>query len=590
MSHLFCFDVPSGRFVPFKTPLDDKFEGEISDPALMFPPSMLLDSFPNIGLWINLTFTDRFYDRQEIESRGIVFKKLSCRGHGETPTEEQTDEFIRIVQSFVQTHPQKLIAVHCTHGFNRTGFLICSFLCQRDDWDINAAVTSFAAARPPGIYKEDYLKKLFEQYGDSEDCPSPPPLPDWCFEEDGPDDEEADTSSRSFNRRNNSSRNKDFTKMNPEFMKGVEGVTPILDMRELTRIRQKIKAFVGYNGAGFPGAQPVSMMCANMRYLGEKKYKVSWKADGTRYMLLIEGKDQLYFTDRDFSIFQIHGLTFPSSKNPYEHTTNTLVDGEMVLDEDPSKPEGQKTPRFLVYDIIVYEEVHKMGMKDFDQRFDAIRKLIIEPRNKAIVEGLIDRSKEPFGVRRKDFYDLSATEKVMHMKTGHEHDGLIFQPVPDPYTGGTCRYILKWKPSQLNTIDFKMRIQRIEQQGCLPEKWGLLYVMGYDSPLAKIKVNKNNSKEMTEYDNQIVECECIDLATNQWKVMRVRTDKSHPNAYKTALSVMESIKDKLDEPMLLDYIRQVTHHTPSHHQHDQQRQGVKRPHDIMFPTPPKFSK
>jgi hypothetical protein len=33
-----------------------------------------------------------------------------------------------------------------------------------------------------GIYKEGYLKELFKKYGDEEDAPAPPELPDWCYE------------------------------------------------------------------------------------------------------------------------------------------------------------------------------------------------------------------------------------------------------------------------------------------------------------------------------------------------------------------------------------------------------------------------
>jgi mRNA-capping enzyme len=548
-SFLINDDLIADRFIPFKTPLCEEFADQIDNPGLMFPPTMLLDSNPRIKLWINLTYTDRFYNREDIESRGVTFKKLACRGFGETPTEEQTSEFIRIVQAFVQKNPNDLIAVHCTHGFNRTGFLICSFLCQIDSWDINAAVAEFSRARSPGIYKEEYLKKLFELYGDPEDCPSPPVLPDWCHEE----DEEADDVHDKNHRSNNQGFSRDFTNKNPAFMKGVDGVTPILEVRELFRIRQKIKAFVGYNGNGFPGAQPVSMMNANLRYLVEKKYRVSWKADGTRYMLLIEGKDQCYFADRDFSVFKIHNLTFFSAQNYPEHLQDTLLDGEMVIDDYQS----QKTPRFLIYDIIVHDQTEKLGLKDFDQRLGAIEKLIIQPRNRGIQEGLIDRSKESFGVRMKGFWDISKTKDVMRMKTGHDHDGLIFQPVPDPYTPGTCPYILKWKPSELNTIDFKCRIQKTQQPGCLPETRAMLYVNGLDSPFAAMKVVKSNRDEWMKYDGKIVECECLHLESNQWKVMRERTDKSHPNAYKTAISVIESIKDKLDEPTLLSYIEQL---------------------------------
>lgn len=44
-------------------------------------------------------------------------------------------------------------------------------------------MAAFSQARPPGIYKEDYLRELFRRYGDEEDTPSPPNLPEWCFDD-----------------------------------------------------------------------------------------------------------------------------------------------------------------------------------------------------------------------------------------------------------------------------------------------------------------------------------------------------------------------------------------------------------------------
>lgn len=35
--------------------------------------------------------------------------------------------------------------------------------------------------------------------------------------------------------------------------------------------------------SGFPGAQPVSMDTNNIMFIRQKPYRVSWKADGTRY-------------------------------------------------------------------------------------------------------------------------------------------------------------------------------------------------------------------------------------------------------------------------------------------------------------------
>lgn len=74
----------------------------------------------------------------------------------------------------------KVIAVHCTHGFNRTGFLIASFLIEMMDCAIEIALEDFARNRPPGIYKQDYLEELYRRYDDVDETPPAPPLPDWC--------------------------------------------------------------------------------------------------------------------------------------------------------------------------------------------------------------------------------------------------------------------------------------------------------------------------------------------------------------------------------------------------------------------------
>lgn len=108
-----------------------------------------------------MTNTKRFYDRQEVETRGCQYTKLKCRGHGETPSREQTQSFIEIVDEFIQNHPLDYVGVHCTHGFNRTGFLIVSYMVERMDCAVEGALDAFTHARPPGIYKQDYILELF---------------------------------------------------------------------------------------------------------------------------------------------------------------------------------------------------------------------------------------------------------------------------------------------------------------------------------------------------------------------------------------------------------------------------------------------
>lgn len=128
-----------------------------------------------------MTYTTRFYDRRDVEARECQYRKLKCRGHGETPSEEQTQAFIEIVDGFLANRPLEYVGVHCTHGFNRTGFLIVSYMVEKMDCSVEAAILAFADARPPGIYKQDYINELFRRYEDIEDAISAPERPAWCL-------------------------------------------------------------------------------------------------------------------------------------------------------------------------------------------------------------------------------------------------------------------------------------------------------------------------------------------------------------------------------------------------------------------------
>lgn len=54
---------------------------------------------------------------------------------------------------------------------------------------------------------------------------------------------------------------------------------------------------------------------------------MSWKADGARYMMLIDGEDEIYFFDRDHNIFRVDGLRFVHRKDIHRHLRDTLLDG-----------------------------------------------------------------------------------------------------------------------------------------------------------------------------------------------------------------------------------------------------------------------
>uniref|UniRef100_A0A8C5Q5X0 mRNA-capping enzyme n=1 Tax=Leptobrachium leishanense TaxID=445787 RepID=A0A8C5Q5X0_9ANUR len=549
----------AGKFLPLKTMLGPKYDDQVPEEN-RFHPSMLSNYLKSLkvkmGLLIDLTNTTRFYDRNDIEKEGIKYIKLQCKGHGECPSPENTETFIRLCDRFIDRTSEELIGVHCTHGFNRTGFLICAFLVEKMDWSIEAAVATFAQARPPGIYKADYLKELFRRYGDVEDAPPPPELPDWCFEEDDEDDDgnnvlqeaEAGSSGAVFHR-----KKKERLKLGATFLEGVavKHVNQITTQPKLGEVQQKCQQFCAWDRSGFPGAQPVSMDRENIRFMEQKAYKVSWKADGTRYMMLIDGKNEVHMIDRDNSVFHVSNLEFPFRKNLRLHLTNTLLDGEMIID----KVKGQAVPRYLIYDIIKFNG-QPVGECDFNVRLSCIEKEIIFPRHEKMKTGQIDKTQEPFSVRNKPFFDIHTARKK--------------------YKAGRCDDILKWKPPNMNSVDFRLKITRVGGEGLLTQNVGLLYVGNYDRPFSQIKV----SRDLRQYDNKIIECT---FENNSWVFMRQRVDKSFPNAYDTALAVCNSIKNPVTKEILFQFIDRCTAGV----QGQNQRNAMDPDVELMPPPPPK---
>lgn len=532
-------------FLPMKTLLSDDIP---LPPDFKFTPDIFMKQARelklNIGLVINLTFSQRYYNGNDFaEDHNIQYKQITCRGHNEAPQPKERAEFIQTCSSFLAKNPKKVIAVHCTHGFNRTGFMICSFLCSERDWAIDAAVSMFATKRPPGIYKQHYINELFELFGDSDDpIIEAPSKPEWDNEQGlltGINNDESLRFSSGL--------------VQKEFYEGVHDVHLVRDEALKHRIYRHCCELCNYrtssSSISFPGAQPVSMDLSNMQLLKKNPYRVSWKADGCRYMLYIQDEDNIFFLTRSLHLWRAVGMRFPKIEDLNSHITDTLVDGEMVTD----KVNGQSIPRYLIYDVISLNG-NIVAKQNFDKRCGLIKCVIVEARQKAKQANLIPAEGEPFKVGAKGFFYLEKTRKTWSLQVPHEKDGLIFQPVDAPYTGGTCSTILKWKPPELNSIDFRISIREERQNGCIPESYAYLHVSNKFDPIYKIKLDKHNA-HFRQYDNKIVE---MTLKEREWIVMRERTDKLTANSHETAVAVFKSIRQPVTDRYLFEYIEAIT--------------------------------
>ncbi|XP_054878523.1 RNA/RNP complex-1-interacting phosphatase-like isoform X2 [Poeciliopsis prolifica] len=155
--------IPGTRFIPFKVPLKAALNRQL--PASQsFDLWDLLDSVrrqnQELGLIIDLTFTSRYYSVSDIPQH-CAYIKIPTEGH-RVPNNGVILSFKRAVRHFLRENPDdnRLIGVHCTHGLNRTGYLICRYLIDVDGLDATAALELFNSSRGHRIERKNYIRDL----------------------------------------------------------------------------------------------------------------------------------------------------------------------------------------------------------------------------------------------------------------------------------------------------------------------------------------------------------------------------------------------------------------------------------------------
>ena len=421
--------------------------------------------------------------------------------------------------------------MHCTHGFNRTGYVICAALCRlfaAEGIGADRAVRRFAAARAPGIYKDGYVRDLFWQHHEARPpALATPAVPLWKTGRQGGggaggdlvggggdgraggadgraavDDEDDDDKSGndSDGGGGGGSEGEPHVPLSETCGDAPPGAmhhddvlgeavpeeeaecvrravyVAVVAARDYYRSGQPPGEAVFRQPARFPGSQPVSLDRRNLELVQARRYLVTWKADGTRYLLLATSWG-CYLLDRSFAVRRTQ-VRFPTLHPPPASAASrapahpvgpphvfTLLDGEMVVDEEEEPPQppqqqrqqqqgGAAAPpaapaapappslrrqrrRYLAYDIMVLNTESVADLK-FSDRLRLIEREVERPRtlerqhfaraDAAWRRAAQDAARagrapaprpfsysyedEAFGVRRKDFWPLTSGERV----------------------------------------------------------------------------------------------------------------------------------------------------------------------------------
>lgn len=366
------------------------------------------------------------------------------------------------------------------------------------------------------------------------------------------------------------------------------GSTPSIPGQKITGadlwdLRNRVAQLLDRSNTGFPGAQPVSFAARHKIELQKQDYFVCEKSDGIRCLMFLTNdpnmQEATFLIDRKNDYYLVPDLHFPkSAENPEPFHTDTILDGELVNDTIIDPDLGARTQlMYLVFDCLVLNGDRLMH-QTLDKRIGHFTEFVYNPYKKLYDRFPGEREHLPFLVDWKMMergYGIEKMFKETLPKLPHGNDGLIFTCRTTPYQFGTDQHILKWKPAQENSVDFRMTLDfpmvepdtDDEDQTPYPDYTALpqvkLSVHGGDrdgdipyGAMYLTNVRWEELKALKEpLNDRIVEC-CL-MESNIWSFLRFRDDKQEANHISTVESVMESILDKVSEEDLIEASKSI---------------------------------
>ncbi|KAI7862330.1 mRNA-capping enzyme subunit alpha [Spinellus fusiger] len=354
--------------------------------------------------------------------------------------------------------------------------------------------------------------------------------------------------------------------------------TPIKDDSEL---KSRIAALLDLKSYKFPGAQPVSFYTHQLDELINEDYYVAEKSDGVRclaYITVNKAKEQeVYLFDRKNNFHRVSQLWFPIPQDPSfrKFHTDTIIDGELVLDVESN---GTTRLRFLLFDCLVVGK-NILIKRDFEKRLGYLKMEIMEPHDRMLgkMPHLIQRRPFVVSFKYQQFtYKLDKVFSDIIPNLKHGNDGLIFTSVSAPYLLGTTPKIIKWKPANENSIDFKILLKfpgnslpGVANYTAMPRislmVWAgsTLYEYFDELGITEDEWRTLSGNRPTFLHEKIVECnfdpeiqEKLGLKS-PWRFMRLRNDKLDGNHRSTVDNVLRSIKDAVSKEQLIDAIPDI---------------------------------
>lgn len=273
----------------------------------------------------------------------------------------------------------------------------------------------------------------------------------------------------------------------------------------------------------FLGAQPETLHKHHVAKV-LNGYSLTEKYDGERYLLFISDNGFVYLFDRRLRIRNT-GL-----RN--EEYRGSLLDCE-VLDR-----------HIFPFDILFLSGTDLRGSAEHHLR---TRLGLLD---NVVLSISADRN-GPFNITaKKHFIDDFNEAFTRWTENSYEdtipRDGFIFTPLNEPYpTKPKWNNLLKWKPVEMNTIDFMLKKKEGRVFTLLVGDKDVEVRNVLFEPCSQILIPDELVASLSISDNSIVEC-YWDNAVGTFVPWRCREDKNKPNFKTVAMDVWQNIQNPVD--------------------------------------------
>ncbi|KAH6573304.1 hypothetical protein BASA50_007893 [Batrachochytrium salamandrivorans] len=333
----------------------------------------------------------------------------------------------------------------------------------------------------------------------------------------------------------------------------------VKDTWHLRDLRIRVSELMQTNSSPnrFPGAQPVSFASRHIEdELMQEDYFVSEKADGVRCMMfttaLRDGQGESFLIDRKNEYYMLNFGLWRKGYNDVHF--DTVLDGELVFEVKKDRT-GRDIQRlcFLLFDAMVVDGKNLCD-RPYTKRLGYLREFVIIPHIENLKRNPQYEQDYPFQIIQKRLELSYRVKKVFDHMEGYHHktDGVIFTSSVAPYVAGTCQKMIKWKPSEENTVDFKVLGMHASSMYPL-FRIGILENRNQYSDFGIITLSEETAIEWTANPpiGRIIECRYDPNWPLNWQFSRFRDDKDSANHISTYNSIMVSINDNVSKEQLV---------------------------------------